>query len=62
MDHLHLNVLKTYATMYPNVILGLSDDTHANAPVLGAVTLGAASSSAILPTATTEKDQITSSP
>ncbi len=40
-DHLHLNVLKTYATMFPGVILGLSDHTHANAPVLGAVTLGA---------------------
>ncbi len=40
-DHLHLNVLKTYATMFPNVILGLSDHTHAVAPVLGAVTLGA---------------------
>jgi N-acetylneuraminate synthase len=34
-------VLKTYATMFPNVILGLSDHTHAVAPVLGAVTLGA---------------------
>jgi N-acetylneuraminate synthase len=40
-DHLHLNVLKTYATMFPGVILGLSDHTHAVAPVLGAVTLGA---------------------
>jgi N-acetylneuraminate synthase len=40
-DHLHLNVLKTYAAMFPGVILGLSDHTHANAPVLGAVTLGA---------------------
>lgn len=40
-DHLHLNVLKTYATMFPKVILGLSDHTHAVAPVLGAVTLGA---------------------
>ncbi len=40
-DHLHLNVLKTYATLFPNVILGLSDHTHAVAPVLGAVTLGA---------------------
>jgi sialic acid synthase SpsE len=40
-DHLHLNVLTTYATMFPDVILGLSDHTHANAPVLGAVTLGA---------------------
>jgi N-acetylneuraminate synthase len=40
-DHLHLNVLKTYAAMFPGVILGLSDHTHALAPVLGAVTLGA---------------------
>lgn len=40
-DHLHLNVLKTYRTMYPDVILGLSDHTHALAPVLGAVALGA---------------------
>ena len=40
-DHLHLNVLKTYAAMFPNVILGLSDHTHAVAPVIAAVTLGA---------------------
>ena len=40
-DHLHVNVLKTYSTMFPDVILGLSDHTHAFAPVLGAVTLGA---------------------
>ncbi len=40
-DHLHLNVLKTYASMFPEVILGLSDHTHAIAPILGAVTLGA---------------------
>jgi sialic acid synthase SpsE len=40
-DHLHINVLKTYAIMFPDVILGLSDHTHAIAPVLGAVTLGA---------------------
>ncbi|HET9587305.1 MAG TPA: N-acetylneuraminate synthase family protein [Anaerolineales bacterium] len=40
-DHLHLNVLKTYASMFPDVILGLSDHTRAVAPVLGAVTLGA---------------------
>lgn len=40
-DHLHLNVLKSYATMFPGIILGLSDHTHALAPVLGAVTLGA---------------------
>jgi sialic acid synthase SpsE len=40
-DHLHINVLKTYATLFPDVILGLSDHTHAVAPVLAAVTLGA---------------------
>jgi sialic acid synthase SpsE len=40
-DHLHLNVLKTYATMFPDVILGLSDHTHGYAAVLGAVSLGA---------------------
>lgn len=40
-DHLHLNVLRTYAVMFPDVILGLSDHTHALSPVLGAVTLGA---------------------
>ena len=40
-DHIHLNVLKTYASMFPEVILGLSDHTHGNATVLGAVTLGA---------------------
>ena len=40
-DHSHLNVLKTYAAMFPDVVLGLSDHTHGNATVLGAVTLGA---------------------
>jgi N-acetylneuraminate synthase len=40
-DHIHLNVLKTYSAMFPEVILGLSDHTHGNATVLGAVTLGA---------------------
>lgn len=40
-DHIHLNVLKTYAAMFPDVILGLSDHTHGNATVLGAVALGA---------------------
>ncbi len=40
-DHLHVNVLKTYASMFPDVILGLSDHTHAVAPVIAAVTLGA---------------------
>ncbi len=40
-DHIHLNVLRTYGVMFPGVILGLSDHTHGNATVLGAVTLGA---------------------
>lgn len=40
-DHIHLNVLKTYASMFPEVILGLSDHTHGHATVLGAVALGA---------------------
>lgn len=40
-DYLHLNVLKTYATMFPNVVLGLSDHTHSPAPIVGAVALGA---------------------
>jgi len=40
-DHIHLNVLKTYHTMFPNVILGLSDHTSGHATVLGAVALGA---------------------
>ncbi|MCA1899262.1 MAG: N-acetylneuraminate synthase family protein [Chloroflexi bacterium] len=40
-DHLHLNVLKTFAAMYPDITLGLSDHTHALAPILGAVALGA---------------------
>jgi sialic acid synthase SpsE len=40
-DHLHINVLKTYGVMFPSVVLGLSDHTHALAPVLGAVALGA---------------------
>ena len=40
-DHLHLNVLKTYATLFPQAILGLSDHTHSPAPIVGAVTMGA---------------------
>ncbi len=39
--HIHLNVLKTYALMWPEVVLGLSDHTPGHATVLGAVTLGA---------------------
>jgi len=40
-DHVHLRVLDTYRTMFPQVILGLSDHTGGHAAVLGAVTLGA---------------------
>jgi len=40
-DHIHLNVLNTYRSMFPDVILGLSDHTHGHACVLGAVALGA---------------------
>jgi len=40
-NHVHLNVLKTYRTLFPDVILGLSDHTPGHAVVLGAVTLGA---------------------
>ena len=40
-DHIHLRVLNTYHTMFPGVILGLSDHTPGHATVLGAVTLGA---------------------
>ena len=39
--HVHLNVLLTYRTMFPNVVLGLSDHTPGHAAVLGAVALGA---------------------
>lgn len=38
---IQLNVLKTYAAMYPNIVLGLSDHTPGHATVLGAVALGA---------------------
>ena len=40
-DHIHLNVLKTYRAMYPEIVLGLSDHTPGHATVLGAVALGA---------------------
>lgn len=39
--HIHLNVLKTYGVMFPEVVLGLSDHTPGHATVLGAVALGA---------------------
>ncbi|MGD2162030.1 MAG: N-acetylneuraminate synthase family protein [Anaerolineales bacterium] len=40
-DHIHLNVLKSYAQLFPEVVLGLSDHTSGHATVLGAVALGA---------------------
>ncbi|MCK9246528.1 MAG: N-acetylneuraminate synthase family protein [Anaerolineaceae bacterium] len=40
-DNIHLNVLKTYHQIWPELILGLSDHTHGHATVLGAVALGA---------------------
>lgn len=39
--HIHLRVLDTYRTMFPSVILGLSDHTPGHATTLGAVALGA---------------------
>jgi N-acetylneuraminate synthase len=39
--HIHLRVLLTYRSMFPQVILGLSDHTPGHATVLGAVALGA---------------------
>jgi sialic acid synthase SpsE len=40
-DHIHLNVLNTYRTMFPDVVIGLSDHTSGHATVLGAVAMGA---------------------
>jgi N-acetylneuraminate synthase len=40
-DHINLRVLNSFQTMYPEVIVGLSDHTHGHATVLGAVALGA---------------------
>ncbi|TWT40409.1 N,N'-diacetyllegionaminic acid synthase [Phycisphaerae bacterium RAS1] len=39
-NHIHLNVLTTYHTMFPGVLTGLSDHTPGCATVLGAVALG----------------------
>ena len=39
--HIHLNVLRCYRAMYPDMVLGLSDHTRGHATVLGAVALGA---------------------
>jgi N-acetylneuraminate synthase len=40
-DHVHLRVLQTYALLFPDAVLGLSDHTRGHATVLGAVALGA---------------------
>jgi N-acetylneuraminate synthase len=40
-DNIHLRVLETYRSMFPDVTLGLSDHTAGHATVLGAVVLGA---------------------
>ena len=39
--HIALNVLKTYAERFPDLVLGLSDHTPGHATVLGSVALGA---------------------
>lgn len=39
--YINLNVLKTYRSMYPDVVLGLSDHTIGNTTALGAIALGA---------------------
>ena len=39
--YINLNVLKTYRSKFPNVILGLSDHTLGHSTALGAITLGA---------------------
>lgn len=41
MRYINLNVLKTYSTLWPDVVLGLSDHTPGCTTVLGAVALGA---------------------
>lgn len=40
-NHVHLNVLKTYHLMFPDLVLGLSDHTPGHAAVVGGVALGA---------------------
>ena len=39
--HIHLNVLRTFRKMYPQLVLGLSDHTPGHVTVLGAVAFGA---------------------
>ena len=41
LEYINLNVLTTYASTFPGVVLGLSDHTHGCTSVLGSVALGA---------------------
>lgn len=41
LNHIHLNVLRSYRKAFPNAVLGLSDHTPGHSTVLGAVALGA---------------------
>jgi sialic acid synthase SpsE len=41
LRHVNLNVLRTFAVLYPEVVLGLSDHTPGDVTALGAVALGA---------------------
>ena len=41
LEFINLNVLNTYASAFPGVVLGLSDHTHGCTSVLGSVALGA---------------------
>ena len=39
--NIHLRVLQSYAALWPDLVLGLSDHTYGHATVLGAIALGA---------------------
>ncbi|HLO75194.1 MAG TPA: N-acetylneuraminate synthase family protein [Magnetospirillum sp.] len=41
LEHINLNVLRSFALHWPDMVLGLSDHTHGHATVLGAIALGA---------------------
>lgn len=41
LNHIHLNVLRSYRQIFPQAVLGLSDHTPGHSTVLGAVALGA---------------------
>lgn len=40
-NHINLNVLRSYAALFPDLVLGLSDHTPGHATTLGAIALGA---------------------